>query len=246
MTSVRTADRTLRLFEAFKVEGEPMSLSELAAYMNVPMSSCHGLVNTLIDRGYLYHVAKRKLLYPTGKILDIAETIVSKDPLLDRIRLPLSALRDKLKETIIIGIKERNRVMYIDVIEGTHTVRYTAYPGEFKPLHSSAIGKAILASMTDNDLEILLQRLPLEKITQKTITGKKQLLKDINEGRKQGYYDTHGENVVDVDAVAVSLVLNKDIFGVSVAAPSNRMTQDRIKIAQELLKTKQTILEEFR
>ena len=246
MTSVRTADRTLRLFEAFKVEGEPMSLSELAAYMNVPMSSCHGLVNTLIDRGYLYHVAKRKFLYPTRKILDVAESIVNKDPLLERIRLPLSYLRDKIKETIIIGINEQDRVMYIDVIEGTHTVRYTAYPGEFKPLHSSAVGKAILASMTDNDLEKLLRRLPLEKITPMTITDKKQLLKDLDQGRKRGYYETHRENVVDVDAVAVPVVSNKDIIGISVAAPSHRMEEGRIDIAQELLKTKETILEELR
>ncbi len=246
MASVRTADRTLRLFEAFKVEGQPLSLSELAGFMNVPMSSCHGLVNTLIERGYLYHISRRKLLYPTGKILEVAETIVSKDPLLDRIRLPLSALRDKLKETIIIGIREQERVMYIDVIEGTHTVRYTAYPGEFKPLHSSAVGKAILASMTENELEKLLRRLPLEKITPMSITDKKQLLQDLDQGRKRGYYETHGENVVDVDAVAVPVVSNKDIIGISVAAPSHRMEEGRIDIAQELLKTRQTILEELR
>ena len=246
MASVRTADRTLRLFEAFKVEGHPLSLSELAEFMDVPMSSCHGLVNTLIGRGYLYRVKKRKLLYPTRKILDVAETIVSKDPLLDRIRLPLSALRDKLKETIIVGINEQDRVMYIDVLEGTHTVRYTAYPGEFKPLHSSAAGKAILASMTENELEKLLGRLPLEKITPMTVTDKKRLLRDLNQSRKRGFYETHGENVMDVDAMAVAVVSNKDIIGISVAAPSHRMEEARINIAQELLKTRRTILEELR
>ena len=142
--TVRTAVRTLGIFEAFEAEHRPMPLSRLAEQVGIPVSTCHGLIGTLMNRGYLYSVAHTREFYPTRRLLDIAETIVAHDPFLERIRAPLTQLRDRTGETVIVGKRQGDQVLYLDVIEGLHTVRYTARPGEYKPLHSSSIGKALL------------------------------------------------------------------------------------------------------
>ena len=76
MPLVASAERTLNLFEAFEASGKPLALSELAQRMNVPVSSCHGLVQTLVARGYLDAVSRRKDFYPTRRLFDLAQTDV--------------------------------------------------------------------------------------------------------------------------------------------------------------------------
>ena len=57
--NVKTAGRTLDLFEAFARERKPLSLSQLARAIGAPVSSCFGIVRTLEARGYLYEVKAR-------------------------------------------------------------------------------------------------------------------------------------------------------------------------------------------
>ncbi len=101
MPRVRTADRTLAIFEAFEAACRPMLLSELAQRARVPVSSCHGLVQTLLERGYLYSLGRRKDIYPTRRLLDVAQRIVRHDPLLERIEPVLHELRDRTRAVIL-------------------------------------------------------------------------------------------------------------------------------------------------
>jgi DNA-binding IclR family transcriptional regulator len=65
--------------------------------------------------------------------------------------------------------------------------------------------------------------LPLERVTEATITDRNTLLADIDRGRKQGYFVTAGENVADVMAVAATVRLGSDVYGIAVAGPMHRM-----------------------
>ena len=56
---VKTADRTLEVFELFAQERQPLSLSDIARLLQIPISSCHDLVRTLQARGYLYELGPR-------------------------------------------------------------------------------------------------------------------------------------------------------------------------------------------
>ena len=111
MPPVPSAERTLALFEAFEASGKPLVLSELAQRMNVPVSSCHGLVRTLVGRGYLYAVSRRKDFYPTRRLLDLAQSVVRNDPFLERIEPQLQGLRDETRETVILGKRQGEAVL---------------------------------------------------------------------------------------------------------------------------------------
>ena len=77
-------------------------------------------------------------------------------------RVPLlEKLRDESQETVIFGKRQADAVVYLQVVPGPHSIRYSASPGEIKPLHSSAIGKSILGSLKDGELRKLLEELPL-------------------------------------------------------------------------------------
>lgn len=222
-SNVKTAVRTLEAFEAFGRIRKPLTLSELARTIGVPLSSCHGLVATLRNRGYVYSVGNNRQVYPTRRILDVAEAIVRNDPLLEAAAPILARLRDDTGETVILGAREGDAVVYLEVIEGLHTIRYSAKPGEMKPLHSSAIGKATLASLDEADLAKTISRIALERITPATLTDEDALGRDLEKGRRRGLFVTRGENVADVMGMAAPTTPGGQALAVALAGPVQRM-----------------------
>jgi DNA-binding IclR family transcriptional regulator len=221
-SSVKSAGRALDVLEAFAAGRKPLTLNQLANAIGAPVSSCHGLVRTLQGRGYLYEAGRRSL-YPTKRLLDIGRTIVAHDPVLERLGPVLEGLRDATGETVILGKRQGGRVVYLEVVEGLHTVRYTAAPGEHKPLHSSAIGKALLGSLGGAERAALIATLDLAPITADTITSADALEANLARGRIRGAFATRSENVTDVMALAVPVVVNGETLGVAVAGPLPRM-----------------------
>jgi len=219
---VKSARRTIDLFEAFARAQGPLSLSELARVLNAPASSCFNLVRALEERGYLYAVRPRQL-YPTRRLFDVARAIVAGEPWMARLERVLQRLRDRTQETVILGKRQGDLIVYLDVIEGPQTIRYTARAGDLKLLHSSSIGKAFLGALDPAELPELLKRLPLERVTAATITDRGKLLADIERGQKRGYFMTAGENVADVMAIAAAARLDADFYGIAIAGPMHRM-----------------------
>jgi IclR family transcriptional regulator, acetate operon repressor len=237
MVAVRSADRTLQLFETFEALKRPIVLSELAERMGIPISSCHGLVQTLMQRGYLYSLGTRKAIYPTRKVLVVAENVVANDPILELMETKLKQLRDETKETVLVGKRQGEAILYLAVVEGLHAIRYTASVGEFKPLHSTAIGKAFLGTLSKDALSAWLNKRPLSNVTKSTLSNRALLEQDLASSRKLGYFVTHGENVVDVSAIAITLELSQEILGVAVAGPAHRLRGKEPQIARLISRT---------
>ena len=223
---VKAAVRTLDLFETFAKAQEPLSLSELARALDIPPSSCFNLIRTLQGRGYLYSLQPRRHLYPTRRLFEVASAVVAAEPWMGRIEPLLIKLRDQTTETVILGKRQEDQVVYLNVIEGPQSIRYSSHAGALKPLHSSAIGKALLGGLEPQALTALLTQLPLSPVTKATLTDCNTLLADLERGRQQGYFVTLGENVADVMAVAAAVRLGGDRYGIAIAGPIHRMTED--------------------
>jgi IclR family transcriptional regulator, acetate operon repressor len=241
MAAVRSADRTLSLFETFEALGRPLVLSELAEQMGIPVSSCHSLVQTLMQRGFLYSLGSRKAIYPTRRVLVLADSIVQNDPMLERVEPALRQLRNLTQETVIIGKRQGDAVLYLAVFEGPQSIRYTARPGDFKPLHSSSIGKALLGSLPAEALKVWLDKHPLPKVTEATVTNRTQFEKELGKSRSRGYFVTRGENVVDVSAISVAADMNNELFAIAIAGPGPRIEAQELQISTLLLKVRERI-----
>jgi IclR family transcriptional regulator, acetate operon repressor len=221
---VKSAGRTIELFEAFARAQTPLSLSEIARALGAPASSAFNLIRALEARGYLYLVEPKRL-YPTHRLFEVARTIAAREPWRDLLEPVLTELRDETRETVILGKRHGNRVIYLEVFEGPQTIRYTARAGDLKPLHSSSIGKALLGMLERADLTELLKHLQLKQVTGATIVNRQQLIADLERSRRRGFFMTAGENVPDVLALSVGLRLNPDVYGIAIAGPMSRMRE---------------------
>lgn len=234
---VKTAGRTVDIFEIFAKTKTPMSLSEVARALGAPASSCYNLIGALETRGYLYSVGTRRRIYPTRRLFEIASLIVAGEPWLERIEPLLQKLCDDVGETVILGKRQGQQAVYLAVYEGASSIRYSARAGDVKPLHSSSIGKALLSALSPKERSTLIGRLKLPRITQWTIVDPEALQAELERTARDGWAKTRGENVIDVMAVAAPVSLGGEICAVAIAGPIQRMEQHITRHVDMLLKT---------
>jgi DNA-binding IclR family transcriptional regulator len=246
-SGVKGAMRTLDLFEAFGREGRALSLSQLAKLLDVPVSSCHQLVGTLEARGYLYSVGRRKEIYPSGKLLGVARALVAHDTWLRSAGPYLQKLRDITRETVILGKRQGHRVIYLAIEESNEPVRFTAQVGDRKPLHVSAIGRALLAELDGLALRDTLNVLADRYAKSVPDFNQKEFAAELVLMRKRGWYSQRGGSEVDVMAISTSFAVADDMFAISVAGPCVRIARSESSLVSKLLGIRdaiQTMLED--
>jgi len=239
-----SVDRAFAILETFERERRPLSMKELADSCRMPASTCHSLVHTLLKRAYLYQTGQRKDLYPTRRLHDMGATILAHDPVLQRLEPAMAALRDATRETVILGKRQKDAIVYLEVLESPEVIRYSARPGDTKPLHSTSIGKALLSALKPQDLRALLADQARPRVTEATITSIDGLLADIDEGRRLDCFVTRGENVPDVTAFALPVAINNELFGLAVAGPTHRMLAREGEIRAALIATRDALLDQ--
>jgi|CXWL01.1.fsa_nt_gi DNA-binding IclR family transcriptional regulator len=236
--SVKAAARALDVIEAFARATAPLSLSELAAQIGAPLSTCHGIARTLQARGYLYALEKKRGLYPTRRLYEIAVGMALHDPLLERLRPALIELRDRTGETVVLARREGDEVVYLDVLESPQTIRYATRPGERKPIHSSSLGKALLSLDDRAAFDGFLRRSPLRAVTPHTIVDGETLWRQLQESRTLGYITSRAENVTDVTAIAMLVSVGGETLALASAGPIARY---EAKFAENLAALRATV-----
>lgn len=222
---IKTAARTLDVFEAFAAQCRPLRLSDLAAALDAPVSSCFQLVRTLQRRGYVYAV-QSKSYYPTRRMLQNAQVIESADPVLRVVHPVLEQLRDRTGESVLVAQHSEHNIMILDVVESEQSVRYSTRPGALRYLHSSSAGKALLSEMSDEERDRWLPD-PLPVFTRTTLRTRAALERDLAAGRKRGWYESQGETDADLHSVAMPLHFGGSVLAISIAGPVTRFSAKR-------------------
>ena len=239
---VKLVARTLDLFELFATEQRPLSLTELARLMDVPMSSCLALARTLVSRGYLYEVRKRGGYYPTRRLQLLASAIDAVDSIVAMVHPQLVELRDVSGETAVLGKIHGTAVVYLDVVESTQAIRYTREPGELRPLHANSIGKAIFGEMSAQEQQALGSQLSFERFTEATIPNLPALVSEAALAKKRGWSVNFAESAPELSAVAIALRIGEELYGLSIVGPTERIRRDHETHAKTLQAVKHEIL----
>ena len=237
---IKNAGRTLDLFEAYASQGRALRLSELAALLDAPVSSCYQLIGTLQRRGYLYTLSG-KSYYPTRRLRQAAEAIAARDPVASVLEPVLERLRDQTGESVILAQQAGAQALILEVIESHHEIRYSSRPGGTRPLHSSAVGKALLGAMNRAERDLVLPPDPLTRTTGATLATRAALEHDLERGRQRGWYTALGESVAELEAVAAPVRFAGGTFAIAIAGPATRIAPRHAGNAAALLAAVQEI-----
>jgi len=234
----KIVDRTLDFFELFADQKRPLPLSEIARLLDIPISSCHDVLQALVRRGYLYELAARAGYFPTGRLHHLTEAIFDHDPLLLRAELAVEELASSVGETVVLAKASDLDLNYVLVRESNHQLRFSVTVGDrVRSLYATSAGKALLGSIEEKAREEVIQGLQLDPYTPMTITDKHLLRDDIALGVERGWFLNDEESALDAMTLSASFSWRNVRYVLTVAGLKSRVTGKREEIIARLLAT---------
>ena len=164
---VQSLERAFAVLELIAGNGGSMSLSKISVDSGLPPPTLHRLARTLVDLGYLRQEPSRR--YALGpRLFLLAE---SSKAMLNAVALPhLAHLVDEIGETANLAMLDGDQVAYVAQAPGRHSMRMFTEVGRRVHPHCTAVGKALLATSTDEEVRALVGRTGLPRRTPHTVT----------------------------------------------------------------------------
>ncbi|AXI80277.1 IclR family transcriptional regulator [Peterkaempfera bronchialis] len=234
-SQVKSALRTVELLEFFARRPGMHSLAEVQAALSYPKSSLYMLLRTLVELGWVetdgtgtrYGIGVRALLVGASYI-DGDEAVAAARPVLDR-------LADDTTETIHFARLDGTDVVYLSTRQSQHSLRPFTRVGRRLPAHATSLGKALLATHTDDQVRQLLPE-RLEAVTEHTITDRERLIEELRTVQEHGYAVDREENTAGLRCFGIAVPYRSPARdAVSCSVPVARLTPGREQMIRDAL-----------
>ncbi|SER69756.1 IclR family transcriptional regulator [Psychrobacillus sp. OK032] len=247
--TMQTISRAISILKSFSRDDRELSLADFHHRLGLSKSSLQRILSTLVSQGFLEKDNEKKT-YKLGIELYYLGNLVEEHSHLLRIVKPyLILVRDKTNENVYLNIIENDLRKCIALEEAKHDLMTISYVGQTSPLYAGASAKLLLAYLTADEIQLYLENMEKEKITNVTKTERDELVEEIRFINQNGYAISYGERVPGVCSVSVPLYnrWNKVIASLSISAPLSRVDDDIVSnFIQILRETSKSINEELR
>ena len=237
--NVRAVERATWILSSFDGEHTERGVSEIAQATGLHKATAHRLIMTLLNCGFLERTPNGERFRLGLRLVELGLGALRRLDFRQAAFPYMEQLVERFNETCDLGIFDRGRVLYVEVVHSEHSLTVAARVGRHLPVHCTASGRVLLAFLPPEVVEPILSA-PLPAYTEKTITLPSRLREELETTRQRGYGLDDEEFEVGVRAIAVPI---RDIDGNLIAAmsmlgPSNRLTPERIpEIAEALVET---------
>ena len=195
------ADKTLVVLEAL---ADHTGVADIATATGLPKPTVHRILQTLVQHGFARSDGKGS--YVGGpRILSLAGRFLQRLDIAEQVRPILRDLQERTGWTVHLALLSGDEAVYVAKLEGTNPYTLASRVGMSLRLHCTSIGKAILATMSDDDVVQLLDRAGMPRRTEHTVTDQAKLLADLAIVRTRGYAEDHEENEAGVCAVGAAV-----------------------------------------
>ena len=241
---VQVVGRVADILLALRGEPDGLSLSEIAARVGLARSTVHRLISAL-ERERLVASASPNGGFRLGPVFASLAVAASRHFTL-AMHPYIASLSRELNETVDLAVLEHDKVLFVDqVAADTQRLRAVSAVGAVFPAHCTANGKALLAGLSNAEIERLLPE-QLERLTPHTITSRTKLLEELATVRSDGIgYDLQ-EHTEGICAVGVAIApLNAPVAAISIPLPSQRFYGNEEGLAAALLRARSRLEREL-
>ena len=194
-------------------------LSDVARATNLPTSTVHRILQELVQLGWVRETGDRG--YALGARLFALVGQAGDESQLARLGRPIiSALCEQTGHTIHLAVRQGDEAVYVDKLDGRRAYQMRSRIGLSIPLHCTAIGKAVLAALPDEDIAEIARRTGLARRTAHTITDSDELLRHLRAVRRLGFAIDDQENELHTRCIGAAVVDSRGapIGGVSLSS----------------------------
>nr|WP_320136094.1 IclR family transcriptional regulator [uncultured Amphritea sp.] len=196
--SVQSLARGLAILEFIATSIRPLRLKDIVSKFQIDQSSAYRFLSTLEACDYLQRDEKRKTYQIANKLLGSSLFKSTETMIIELVRPYLERLRTETGQTAHLALLEDTEVKLVAVEESKGIVSIRQSVGDGDPLYCSAVGKAILAYLPDDQAAPLKAALSFEPFTETTLTTLDLLEQELTEVRRDGlaYDECEGNNLV--------------------------------------------------
>ena len=235
--AVKSVYRAIKILEAFDGD-EGMTVTEISNRLHFPKSSVHQILNTLTNENIL---KKNPLTnrYFLGVKLFILGARARGNLEIRKVAEPLlKKLKEIFDETVHLTVLDNDEVLYVECFQSSKLLRPFQIIGYRAPLHCTAVGKAMMAFMSKQDIDRVIRAKGLPRYTKNTLTDERSLMKDLEAVVMRGYSVDNIEHEQGVRCIGAPIRNHEgQVFAaVSVTWPSQRLQLSRIpKLAETII-----------
>lgn len=232
--TLNTVRNAIRVLDTLADRG-PLRLTALAGALELGKSTVHLLLHTLREDG-LVDYDPASSTYRVGlRVFEIGATAVEQGGFGMRLIGVMEELARRCNESVSLGVLSAGSVLFVQRVESPEVLRADIRPGTRMPLHASASGKALLATMTDAEIARLLPDSQLPASARLTLRARDALLAEIRLVRERGYARQSEEFVDGIAALATPVFATggRVLGALSIAGPIARF--DEAAWARDLL-----------
>ncbi len=246
MPIIQSVKRALKILDLFNKQETELKITDISERMQLHKSTVHSLLKTLQEFRYIDQNPENGKYRLGLKLVERGNFVINSMDITKVAKKYLINLSKETGQTSHLGILEGQAGVYIDKVEGENAlIRYSRI-GKRIPLHSTAIGKALLAFKSPEEIEHLLNGYEFKQQTDNTITNKEEFLEELERVRLQGYGVDSQENEQGVRCIAVPIINYEGcvLAAISISTLISRVNDRELMDYIKLLKKVETQLSE--
>jgi IclR family transcriptional regulator, acetate operon repressor len=216
--------KTLDVLESL-ADGRPLTAMECAERTRISKTAAYRILGTLEGRGYVVRDDATRRFAIGVNLLALGRAVLASADLVGVARRAMRALRDEFGETVNLGALSLGRVVYLEMLESERGLRTTVDVGSFDHLHTTALGRAILASLPAEEARAIVETIDLVAVTPRSPIELEVVLAELEHTSERGYAVDDEENEIGVRCVGVPIhdEQGRAIAALSISGPVSRI-----------------------
>jgi IclR family transcriptional regulator, acetate operon repressor len=241
---VQSVDRALQIIETLAEDDEGYRLSDLAVRTGLSTSTAHRLLTTLEKRRFVQFDRTESKWHVGAQSFAVGATFTRRRNFVAQAMPYLRKLRDQTRETANLAVVDDEFIVVLTRVESREIMRSLTKVGGRVAMVASGVGKAVLATYSDEDVSVIIRHHGMPRLTEKSIVRPGDLFRELEAIRRHGYAVDDEEACMGLRCIA-AVVYNdcsEPLAAISVSGMTSRLTDDRLPALGQILRETATEL----
>ncbi|SFJ40813.1 IclR family transcriptional regulator [Bradyrhizobium sp. cf659] len=227
---VQSVDRALSILETLAEDDEGYRLSDLAVRTGLSASTVHRLLATLESRRFVQFDRAESKWHVGVRSFTVGASFARRRNFSTQAIPYLRKLRDLTRETANLAVVDDEFIIVLTRMESREIMRSLTQVGGRVAMVTSGVGKAVLATYSDEDVGAVIRHHGMPRLTEKSIVRPSDLFKELEKIRKQGFAIDDEEACMGLRCIAAVVYSDcaEPLAAISVSGMTSRLTDDRL------------------
>jgi len=220
----------LAVLDMFDMDRQKITGAEIARHLGIHKSTASRIASNLVLSGYLVPATNGSGFRLSGKLSRLGAIASADTHLTTLSRDHVQALVDDVGETCHVGVLEGHEAVTVVLVDGSYSVRLHSWVGKRNDAHTTAMGKALLAGLSDATIDMLFPKKALPRRTEHTVATVAALKEQLAVIRRHGFALDNEELELGLRCIAAPIIDHSGsvVAALTIAGAASRLTMAKI------------------